>query len=236
MFPALMHALKLAAACAAGAGLAKDNPKTVQTFFSPCLWRDFVYRPISTLTDINNPIIPNEYVLYPTESDAWDFVRDVERHPELLLAYDIETPRSGEADENESDELGETTILSIQFSLRRGSGIFLPWRAPFDEIAKLVLATPNAKAGANTWRFDNPLLEAHGCRLNGANHDVRWAWHHLQPDMKAALQFIASFYCPMHEGWTVWKHLHDSEFKHFYGVRDVDAIQYIFAEEVRGAQ
>ena len=31
--------------------------------------------------------------------------------------------------------------------------------------------------------------EAHGCRLNGVLHDLRWAFHTRQPDLKAALQF-----------------------------------------------
>jgi hypothetical protein len=31
--------------------------------------------------------------------------------------------------------------------------------------------------------------EAHGCRLNGVLHDLRWAFHTRQPDLKSALQF-----------------------------------------------
>jgi hypothetical protein len=146
----------------------------------------------------------------------------------VLIAYDIETPRSGESSETDSDELSENEIKSAQFSVAPGTGIFLPWRGGYREMAKAVLALPNPKAGANIWRFDDPVLEANGCRLNGARHDLRWMFHHLQPDLKGALQFIASFYCVGKPGWAPWKHQHDV-LPEFYGIRDVDAVQEILA-------
>ena len=220
LFSVLVHDLKLAVAVA--------NSKVGQTvkFYSPVLSRDveYTHHPVSYI-DITNPVVPEEYTTQPSERDAWEFLREVEDDPSKLIAYDIETPRSGSVTENESDELGDTDILSIQFSRRPRSGIFLPWREPFIEVAKRVLATPNPKAGANTWRFDNPVLRGHGCRLNGTNHDIRWAWGHLQPDLRASLQFVASFYCAG-KGWAPWKHVHSSHVG-FYGIRDVDAVQEI---------
>ena len=50
-------------------------------------------------------------------------------------------------------------------------------------------------------------------------------WHHLQPDLRASLQFIASFYAPE---LGPWKHLHASH-PEFYGIVDVDAVQRILA-------
>jgi uracil-DNA glycosylase family 4 len=219
LFPDLMHCLKLAVAVA-------NCPVGGRTVFhSPVVWRDYEYRAHEPAA-LETPIVPTGYIQSPSEQEAWDYARDIERHPGWLVAYDIETPRSGESTEDESDELGDRDITSIQFSTERRTGIYFPWREPYTEIAKVILATPNRKAGANTWRFDDPLLEAHHCRINGERHDVRWAFHHLQPDLKGSLDFIASFYCPMHEGWTAWKHLHDSHVAH-YGIRDVDAVQWI---------
>lgn len=215
LFSVLMHAIKLAVAVATG------KPTR---FFSPVLWRDFEWTACD-LPDLQQPVVPADYLCYPSEQDAWDWFHEAESSG-ALTAYDIETPRSKEVTENESDELGDTTILSVQFSNRRGSGIFMPWRGAYEEIAKATLALPCAKAGANTWRFDDPLLEAHGCRLNGVRHDVRWTFHHLQPDLKAALQFVSSFWCVGKPGWVPWKHLHASH-PEFYGIRDVDAIQEI---------
>ena len=217
LFSVLMHDLKLAVAVA--------NSKLGQTvnFYSPVLSRDVTYtrHPISEI-DITTPVVPEGYTTYPVEAHAWEFLERA--RASKLIAYDIETPRSTEVTENESDELEDKTILSIQFSLGRDTGIFMPWREPFIEVAKRILATDAPKAGANTWRFDNPVLMGNGCEINGVNHDIRWTWGALQPDLRASLQFIMSFYNP--GNWGPWKMLHSSH-PEFYGIRDVDAIQYI---------
>jgi uracil-DNA glycosylase family 4 len=221
LFSVLVHNIRLAVA------VASTPVHGLSTFHSPVLWRDFVYRG-QPAPDPNRAFIPPDYICHPTDAQAWDWYREVELHPELLIAYDIETPRSGEASENDSDELGEKEIKSVQFSIAPGSGIFLSWRGGLPAVVKAVLALPNPKAGANSWRFDDPVLEANGCRLNGARHDLRWMFHHLQPDLKASLQFIASFYCVGKPGWAPWKHQHDV-LPEFYGIRDVDAVQEILA-------
>lgn len=219
LFPDLMHCIKLAVA------IASTKPDQCARFFSPVLWRDYEVKHPARWPDPAEPVVPAGYHLHPSESDAWDFVRELELAPGRLLAYDIETPRSTDATEEDTDELGESQIISIQFSAAPGSGIFMPWREPFIAPALAALALPNPKAGANTWRFDDPLLAAHGARLAGVRHDVRWAFHHLQPDAPASLQHIASYYCPLGE-WAPWKHQHESH-KEFYGIRDCDAVQWI---------
>ena len=174
------------------------------------------------LADMNEPPVPSGYQLHPSVDAAWSWLHTLEDAPHALLTYDIETPRSGSTSEDETDELGDSEILSIQFSHGRGQGIFLPWQEPYITIAKAALALPNEKAQQNGWRFDDPLLRAHGAPIAGIVHDIRWAWHHLQPELLANLQFIASFY-----GWPFpWKHLHQSN-PEFYGICDVDALQYI---------
>jgi uracil-DNA glycosylase family 4 len=220
LFADLMHCLKLAVA------VANTPAGSNSRFFSPVVWRDFHYTAPAALPSLTDPIVPPGYITHPTEARAWEYFRELEAEPSRLITYDIETPRSTKATEDESDELEDREILSIQFSAAPRTGIFLPWREPFTEVAAAILALPNPKAGANTWRFDDPLLRAHGMRLNGELHDIRWAFHHLQPDMKSALDFIASFYCPVSEGWVPWKHLHDAN-PQFYGIRDVDAVQWI---------
>ena len=215
----------------------EKNGRTAQrtTFFSPVLYRDFEWSSAyGPPLDMTNPIVPSGYITHPGEGDAWDFLRRAKDDPRQLITYDIETPRSAVTTEDESDELADTDILSIQLSLAVGTGIFLPWRPPYTEVARLVLALPNAKAGANTWRFDDPLLRAHGCQLNGTLHDARWAWHHLQPDLRAGLQFIASFYPVAGLPHVPWKHLHASH-PEYYGIMDVDVLQRIFHVGICGA-
>jgi uracil-DNA glycosylase family 4 len=219
LFSVLMHDLRLAVA------VANSRVEERVVFHSPVLWRDFEWVG-QVIQEVSQPNVPPGYICYPNESTAFDFLHDVERRHDRIVAYDIETPRSTEATENDSDELEDTQILSIQFSLAAGTGIFMPWHGGYVEAARAILALPNPKVGANTWRFDNPLLEAHGCRLNGPNHDIRWMFHHLQPDLKAALQFVASFYCVGKPGWGPWKHHHGAHAE-FYGIRDVDTLQEI---------
>ncbi len=172
--------------------------------------------------DPMNPPIPPGYIMYPGEDEAWAYFHKAKDNARLLTTYDIETPRSAVTDEDETDELGEHDIISIQFSLGMGEGIFMPWQQPYIEVAKAILALPNEKANHNGWRFDDPLLRAHGCQINGRVHDIRWAWHHLQPELYGRLQSVASFY-----GWLFpWKHLHEA-MPEFYGICDVDALQWI---------
>lgn len=212
----LMHDIKLAVAVAGG---------QETRFFSPVLWRDFVYEP-QPLPNLTEPTVPAGYVTHPSEQQAWEFLEQA-RSAELI-AYDIETPRSAATSEDESDELADTEILSIQFSLAPGTGIFMPWREPFVEVARRVLGLPVPKVGANTWRFDDPLLTAHGAPVNGIRHDVRWMWHTLQPDLRGALQFIASFYPYPGLPHVPWKMLHQSH-PSYYGIMDCDCLQRIMA-------
>jgi uracil-DNA glycosylase len=210
LFSVMMHDIKLAVAVAQGGG----------RFFSPVLWRDFEYKEIAR-GSAQEPTWPEGYVTHPSEADAWAFY-DEARRAGSTLAYDIETPRSAISTEDESDELAGIEILSSQFSLRGESGIFMPWRDPFAEVARRLLALPNSKCGANNWRFDDALLASHGAPVAGVKHDVRWAWHALQPDLRGSLQFIASFYGMP---WP-WKHLHEAE-PQAYGIADVDACMRI---------
>ncbi len=166
---------------------------------------------------VDNP--PRLYTMYPTEEDALVFegMANIGRE----IAYDIETPYSTEEDSAEEAE-GEHAIRSIQFSLAPGSGIFMPWRDPFIAIAKRILALPNPKLGWNTWRFDDPVLKANGCTINGDRHDLMWAWHHSQPDLPRGLQFAAA-----QNGWPwPWKHLAMAN-EQFYGIVDVDVLQWM---------
>jgi len=215
----LMDDIRLAVA------IANTTPGQTASFYSAVLSRDRLWTHPAKFPDPYNPTVPGEYLTHPKPAEAEHFVRYMEANPNAFLAYDIETPRSIDTSEDETDALAEVQIESIQFSPRAGAGIFLPWRHPYDDIAKRVLAMAHRKAGANTWRFDDPLLRAHGCELNGPLHDIRWMWHHLQPDLRASLQFIASFYAPE---LGPWKHLHASH-PEFYGIVDVDAVQRILA-------
>jgi uracil-DNA glycosylase family 4 len=195
LFSVLVHDLKVAV------GVARDGVAPVDPY---------------------DPPVPAGYLTHPTEEQAFEFLREAKAHPERLLTYDIETESSRETSEEETDELADQSIQSIQFSQAPGTGIFMPWRGAFAEVARQLLRLPNEKAAHNSWRFDDPLLRREGCDIAGRVHDIRWAWKHLQPELRGHLQFVASFY-----GWTFpWKHLSHAK-PEVYGCYDVDALQYI---------
>lgn len=219
----LMHDLRFAVALAAR----RIYTQPVD-FWSPVLWRQVSYDIPAVLPPANEPIVPPGYMCYPQLDDALAFAAAVEADPTRLVAYDIETPWSPKAGEEDSDDAEHIathgdSILSIQFSLAPESGIFLPWRLPFIEVARRILASRNPKVGANNWRFDDPRLAAAGCPIAGTRHDIRWAWRHIQPDLAASLSFVSSFYAP---GIAPWKHLAASH-PQVYGIRDVDVLMRI---------
>jgi len=210
----LMHDIRFAAALSACIYGQPIGAWDVD-FWSPVLWRQVRYRIVPEPGVLSDPYVPEGYILYATEERAEEFLQTVAAEPSRLIAYDIETPMGKREDEEVEDE----DITSIQFSAQRDTGIFLPWREPFRDIARRLLELPNPKVGANNWRFDDPRLRAYGCVINGESHDLRWAWKHFQPDLSGALQFIASFYCPELGPWI---HL-DRSHPQFYGIRDADA-------------
>ena len=165
------------------------------------------------------------YIEYPSAEDARRFLTEVKKNPQKWLTYDIETERSIGLLEDEFETDPSYVVTQIQFSLDPYTGIAFPWEEPFIGISKEIMALGNKKAGFNNWDFDDSRLRHHGFTINGENHDLMNAWLHLQPDLPANLQFVASFYGME----KPWKHKGSSE-PRFYGAADVDAPQRIVAK------
>jgi len=211
----LMHDLRFAVALAAAR---QSDGVYTANFWSPVLWRDVSYDIPSSLRSISEISPEPGYICYPSEQEASDYLRECEVNPDLTIAYDIETPYGATKEIDEDDDHTGNKILSIQFSVAPATGIFLPWRGAFIEVAKRILGLGNPKVGANCWRFDAPRLAANGARIGGTQHDLRWAWRFFQPDLPASLQFITSFY---HPAGGPWKQLAQVQ-PQWYGIRDVD--------------
>lgn len=161
------------------------------------------------------------YATSPSQEEAEALAVRIENNPSLRVCYDVETPYSADKmeDEMESEDI-EHRLESIQFSVEPGTGYYFPWVEPFIGIAKRILRTQNEKLSFNGYLFDDPILLSAGCEINGTRHDLMCAWHHLQPDIDANLQFAASFY----DFPFPWKHLAGDE-PRIYGCCDVDAPQ-----------
>lgn len=184
-------------------------------------------------------LLETDYVLHPEISDVRAFLAAVLAHPEWPIAYDVETAFM--LGEKEPDDWRLKRLVQLQFSVRPGHAIVLPWDGgPYSELAKAILATPNPKWGWNSARSDDIILAAHGCPIAGERHDLMLAWAHLQPDFTAkgddddrgnndkgipaklmGLQSAASFYCPE---VGPWKHLGSSNLQ-LYGAFDADYTQ-----------
>lgn len=161
---------------------------------------------------------PAGYKMFPDETEALEFEREASEA--RVIAYDIETPYSDDDAAEEAE--GEQTIKSVQFSLGPETGIFFPWREPFNSVARRILSNRRPKLGWNNWRFDDPVLQSNGCGIGGEIHDLMWAWHHLNPDLPRGLQFAAA-----QSGWPwPWKHYHASD-QQFYGIVDVDVLHFL---------
>lgn len=167
---------------------------------------------------VDNP--PPGYVMFPTEEMALVF--EQESRQATYIAFDIETAYSVNEDEAEEEEEG--AVLSVQFSLRPESGIFMPWRTPFVDIAKRILSSAIPKLSWNGYRFDVPRLAKEGVVVGGEHHDLMWAHHHAQPDLPRGLQFAAA-----QMGWPwPYKHLSNSN-PQFYGITDAAILQWMVA-------
>jgi uracil-DNA glycosylase family 4 len=165
------------------------------------------------------------YHLYPGIDDAKDFyfrVKDAGTNSQI--GYDIETPLSADAEEDERDEITGNEINSIQFSLGKGEGIFFPWEGEYVKIAHKILSLDNRKLCFNGWHFDNPKLRANNVSINGKIVDLMWKFHHFKPDLEMGLQKVASL-C---EFPFPWKHFSlDKRMERFYGCVDAEVLHWI---------
>jgi uracil-DNA glycosylase family 4 len=167
---------------------------------------------------------PANYILEPSIDDAKSFFYRVKDSPKLDVAYDIETPMSGEMEEDERDEDTGNQINSVQFSLGRGEGIYMPWEGNYIKVAQAILRRMNRKLCFNGWHFDNPKLRNNGSVINGRIVDLMWKFHHLKPDLELGLQKVAS----MCDFPFYWKHFAlDKRMEKFYGCVDVDVLHWI---------
>lgn len=185
-----------------------------------------VAKGVYTSYQFHNSYKPPSYNTSPSLDDIESFARRVEDNEKLILTFDIETPMSSSLDEDEREDLSESDITLIQFSLRKGEGIAFDLTGSmggrYFEVAKRIFASRNVKANHNTWNFDNPRLSAKGVAINGKVHDTMWMFKHYMPHLPRNLQGVVSllnFPFP-------WKHLYGSQLA-WYGCADVDAVQWI---------
>ena len=150
-----------------------------------------------------------------------NLIKLAQDHPEWALGWDIETPRSIDMadDESEIDEI-QAEVTQIQFALDSKVGYVFPgFRQDWvRDGARKLLGLRNNKYTWNGKKFDNKVVQGHyGIPILGEDIDLMQAWHWIQPDLPQGLQFATSFYAPE---LPPWKHLAISD-EEEYGCCDV---------------
>ncbi len=148
-------------------------------------------------------------------------IREAKNRLHLPLAWDIETPRSLDKadDESEIDSI-QAHVTQIQFALDTERGFVFPgFEAEWVKNgARELLALNNRKYSWNGWKFDNKVVTGHhGIPVLGEDIDLMSAWHWVQPDLPMGLQFATSFHAP---DLGPWKHLAFDD-EDLYGACDV---------------
>lgn len=158
-------------------------------------------------------------------------IREIELHPERAIAWDIETPRSIDMadDESEIDSI-QANVTQIQFALDADRGFVFPGfsAAYVREGTRRILSSPNRKLSWNGWKFDNKVVSGHhGIPILGEDVDLMSAWAWIQPDLPKGLQYATSFHAP---DLGPWKHLALSD-EWVYGACDVISL-HLNAEQI----
>lgn len=156
-----------------------------------------------------------------------NLIKEYNNHPEWPLYWDIETPRSRDKadDESEIDSI-QAQVTQIQFGHDKERGFVFPG---FDaEYVKrgttALLSNRNRRMLTwNGWKFDNKVVMGHHqIPILGIDIDLMSAWSWLQPDLPKGLQYATSFFAPE---IGPWKHLaFDSE--DIYGMYDVISLAF----------
>ena len=129
---------------------------------------------------------------FPSLDDAWAFYYECRDNPNLVIVFDIETPKSGTVTEEERADLEPEPIIQIQFAVNTKYAIVFPWKEPFLKVISAILALENVKSNHFLYGFDAPRIEALGMKIGGRWHDTMWMFKHWHPRLPRGLQNVAS--------------------------------------------
>jgi hypothetical protein len=161
--------------------------------------------------------------IHPTIEDAWSFYYLCKDNPKLVIAFDIETPRTGWVTEEERGDIEDAPITQIQFSVNLRTAIVFKWEKAFISVVLSLFRLDNVKANHYAYNFDIPKLIAAGVtEIRGKIHDTLWMFKHWHPRLPRGLQNVSA----MCEFPYPWKHMFGDEME-WYGGCDVIAVHYI---------
>ena len=142
-----------------------------------------------------------DLLLDPSPSAAQEYLDQ----PTDTIVCDIETRESPTLESEEDDTDVSWDIFRVSFSLKRGTGLSIPFCPPYNELVRNCLTRPEHKVFWNE-AFDVPRLTNVGCLVLGEVTDAMWGWHFLQSDLPRGLSFAAAHLSLA----SPWKHLNSS--------------------------
>lgn len=171
---------------------------------------------------------PKHYILSANWGDAVDFFEEWRKAGRPPLSFDIETPKAGEAADNEEmtfEADPSYEILMCSFAWKGFHAISLPWQEPFISLMKKAFAEQGTSF--NVWHaaFDVPRLIANGAHFGSRIYDAMLAWHWLEPALPMGLKYVATFFCPDMHAWKLGMH---QNFQ-WYNAADSDVLCRVFA-------
>lgn len=151
---------------------------------------------------------------------SMDYFRELERNPNTVLSYDIETAYKQGMAEDELTQDGDGddyTILRCSFAYRPNEAVSIPWTASYRPIIEDLFASNGSKIGWNSDTYDLPRVSAQ-LKVNGDQLDAMLMWHVLNSSLEKRLGYVAPFYA---KDIPVWKYQSSAE-PAFYNAKDAD--------------
>ncbi len=170
-----------------------------------------------------------DYILCANVQDIAKEYDYLSANPNIPIAFDIETADS--VNEESEDDIENNSTVVTQFQLSHGEGHALVidakdsglTQSEFFWVIQRFMTLPNIKLGHNAWRFDCPVLASYGVKFTEPVYDTMTLAHHIEPDLPAGLQFVASLY-----NWRFpWKHLAGENLA-WYGAVDADVLHFLW--------
>lgn len=165
-----------------------------------------------------------DYLLDPDHEafERWvqDYFDYLERHPDAVLSYDIETAYKQGQNEDvlAKDEDGDDyRILRISFCYKPNQAVSIPWSAAYLPGIERLFRGNGTKLGWNSANYDDYRILQH-MPINGDRMDAMLCWHVLNSALQKSLGFVTPFYVPT---TSLWKHLSNKE-PAFYNAKDAD--------------
>jgi DNA polymerase I-like protein with 3'-5' exonuclease and polymerase domains len=161
---------------------------------------------------------PVTYIEDPLTSH-WDRIVEEYLAAKSPISIDIETAykiKVTDDEDQEEVELKTGAILRISFSYKPFHAVSVPWTGQYLHGIRKLLAAPETIwwNGAN---FDVPRLRKEGCCIDGIVYDAMDAWHLLESQEPAGLEYVSTEYTDV----APWKHLNTSKFG-WYSCADAD--------------